>query len=96
MDPQTKLLTDMLTRGILSMEQFAAEMARRSGSPPRIRAWLTYFVRRVCTTVSGAIAVASRPPSAEAVNISNGLRAGQTDCCAHTGCADDRAGNQQG
>ena len=28
MDPQTKLLTDMLTRGVLSMEQFAAEMAR--------------------------------------------------------------------
>ena len=34
MDPQTKLLTDLLTRGVLSVEQFAAEMARRSGFQP--------------------------------------------------------------
>ena len=34
MDPETKLLTDLLTRGVLSVEQFAAEMARRSGFQP--------------------------------------------------------------
>ena len=34
MDPETKLLTDLLTRGVLSVEQFATEMARRSGFQP--------------------------------------------------------------
>ena len=34
MDPETKLLTDLLTRGVLPVEQFATEMARRSGFQP--------------------------------------------------------------
>ena len=34
MDPETQLPTDLLTRGVLSVEQFATEMARRSGFQP--------------------------------------------------------------
>ena len=34
MDPHTNLLTDMLTRHVLSPAQFAAEMACRSGFQP--------------------------------------------------------------
>ena len=56
MDPQTKLLTDLLTRGVLSVEQFAAEMARRSGfqpSNPRLADGFRAFTAVSCQIVPG-------------------------------------------